>query len=384
MLAKFESWLLGSTCPAGLLCGWRATVTSIHAVCSVAFQFVWMGGLVLSISLWAGGAGILLGAVAAVLWGVIPVWGWVHRIRQDEAWPAARRRLGLVLAAAGVIVGMLAALPSPLGRRVPVVVQYHDEQVARAATDGFVVAVPVRTGQRVEAGDVLIVMDDPELQMRKDQLALDAEAARLRARRLSRDGQRALASAEQDRYLGLLRSLEELERQLQSLRICARRDGVVCSRNPERWLGRFARRGDLLLCVGEEHAKELLASIDGSDLEAYLQAVAAGQSCQVRLRGGSEFAVVPAVPRPRVRQSIPHPALAATAGGPLPVEPQAEATTGGQFRLIAPRSESCSPLDQRISTALRSGQQGMLVIGDSRSLISRAIAPLQHALAGGP
>lgn len=381
LLARLESWLFGRTCPPGLLSGWRASVTMIHAIGSVLFQFVWMGGVVISVSLWAGGAGVILGLVAVTLWGFLPLAQWVGRIRRDEEWSAVRPRVLALGGVACIGIGLLAVLPSPLSRRVPVVVQYRDQQIARAASNGFVVAVPVHTGQRVQAGELLVVMDDPELRVQKEQLALEAEAARLRSRRLSRDGQRALASAENERHLGLLRSLEELERQLDSLRICARRDGVVCSPRPERWLGRFARRGDVLLCVGEEASKEVLASIGGADFEAYLQAVERGQPCQVRLRGGEGFDVVPANPQPRVGQTIPHPALAVTAGGPLPVEPQTDARLGESFRLIAPRSESRSPLGDPVSQTLRSGQQGMLIIGDSRSLMGRAIAPLQQLFA---
>lgn len=382
LVAKLESWLFGRRCPPGLLSGWRARVTIVHAIGSVLFQVVWMGGLVISVSLWAGGLGVLLGAVAVTLWTILPLAQWIGRIRRDAEWTAARPRM---LAVSGVFctgIGLLAILPSPLGRRIPVVVQYRDQQIARAASDGFVVAVPVRTGQRVRAGELLVALDDPELRVRRDQLALEAEAARLRSRRLSRDGQRALASAERERHLGLLRSLEELERQVESLRIYARRDGVVCSPRPERWLGKLAHRGDVLLCVGEETSKEVLASIDGADLDTYLQAVERAQPCAVRLRGGERFEIVPIRPRPRVGQAIPHPALAVTAGGPLPVEPQTDAAHGQAFRLIAPRSESRSPLSGPVSQTLRSGQQGMLILGDSRSLMGRAIGSLRQLFAG--
>lgn len=376
---RLESWLFRRHCPPGLLGGWRGSAATVHAAASIVFQVVWMGGLILTVSLWAGGMGVVLGMTAATAWFVVPAWQWVARIRRDDGWPAIRRRTTTVAALALLAVGWLLAMPSPVGRRVPVVVGYRDEQIARAATNGFVVAVPVEAGQRVRAGDVLIEMDDPDLRVQREHVALDAEASRLRVRRLSREGQTALASAERDRYEGLLRSLAELDRQLESLRIRAQRDGTVCSRSPQRWLGRFVRRGDMLMSIGEEGAKELLASIDGSDLAAYLQAVEHHQPCQVRLRGGQRLTVIPGAPQPRVRQAIPHPALAALAGGPLAVEPHREAAGGDRYRLISPRSESRSLLPEEDSRSVWVGQQGMLVVGDSRSLIRRATDPLRCA-----
>lgn len=378
--ARLESWLFQRRCPAGLLNGWRASAATVHAAASIVFQMVWMGGLILTISLWARGMGVVLGVAAASAWFIIPGYQWMARIRQDEAWPAIRRRTFAIGGLAVVALGWLLALPSPVGRRVPVVVGYRDEQIARAAIDGFVVAVPVEAGQRVCAGDLLVEMDAPELRVQREALALDAEAARVRARRLSSEGRMALASAEADRYEGLLRSLAELDRQVESLRICAQRDGTICSRSPQRWLGKFVRRGEVLVSIGEEGAKEVLASIDGSDLAAYLRAVDQGQPCRVRLRGGQRFDVVPGAPQPRVQQTIPHPALAASAGGPLAVEPHRAATGPGAYRLIAPRSESRSLLREETSQRLWTGQQGMLVIGDSRSLLRRTIDPLRRAL----
>lgn len=378
--AQLQSWLLGRPAPPRLLTGWRGDVAVVHAACSILFQIVWMSGLVISVSLWAGGLGVLLGLVAVLTWFVLPVWRWVQGIRSSEDWQRSRPRVLALLTAGGAVLVVLMAMPSPLGRRVPVVVRYRDEQVARAASDGFVVAVLVDAGQRVVAGDVLVELDDPELKVQRDQLALDAEAARLRSRRLSRDGQVALASAELERHAGLLRSLVELDRQLASLRVRAQRDGVVCSRNPQRLTGRYVQQGDVLVSIGEEANKEVLASIESSDLEAYLQAGRQQRACLVRLRGGQRFRLIPAAPKPRVRQSIPHPALAAPVGGPLAVEPHSESADGSAYRLIAPRSESCSPLSAAVSQQLRAGQQGMLVIGDSRSLAQRTIDPLRRFL----
>ena len=46
----------------------------------------------------------------------------------------------------------------------PGVIWVPDQAQVRPETDGFIQQWPVRDGERVEAGQVLVVLDDPALQ----------------------------------------------------------------------------------------------------------------------------------------------------------------------------------------------------------------------------
>jgi putative peptide zinc metalloprotease protein len=123
--------LFGIQPQLSFLLGWRKKMATAHAACSVVFQAVWMGGLILGVSLWAHGLGVLLAAAALLLWVLFPITHWVHRIWTmdwDAPWTLNARRLRMLsydtlLAACCTFFFTVA---SPLARQVPVVVQFHE------------------------------------------------------------------------------------------------------------------------------------------------------------------------------------------------------------------------------------------------------------------
>ncbi len=382
---KCQAWLLGRPPQPSLLHGWQRTAALWHAVGSILFQIVWMGGLLWGILFWGGGLGIVIGGAAFLLWVVLPLARWISGLRASEQWRRYRSRLLAWSAALAGVLLLLSFAPSPLGRRIPVVVRYHDEQVARAASDGFVVDVPVRSGDPVTVGTVLVRMDDPQLRTRQAELSLDLESAHVLRRKLHNQGEHAMAAAESQRIASLSRQLTEINRQLDALTIRATRAGLVTSPRLETLQGAYLRAGDVVVRVGDEQHKELLASIHGADLQAYRRAVEEGKTLTARLRGGQSLTVQPAAPSPRASLTIPHPALVALAGGPIPLAASdRDADPQRSQPLASPHTESLSPLSAASSRRLRAGQQGMLIIGDNRSLMQRLYQRLQDSIPQSP
>ncbi|TWU49815.1 putative peptide zinc metalloprotease protein YydH [Rubripirellula reticaptiva] len=372
--AWIEKVLVNIPSPRPLLTGWRRTFATVHAVASVAFQIVWMSGLVIGISIWAKGLGIALAIVAAVLWCVFPLTKWVLKVwmyQSDQKRFFTSQRYRLVMLGFFVFSTLpsLSIVHSPMDRRVPVVVRFHDEQIARSATEAFVRKVHVTSGQRVSHGTLLIELDNPELKMKRDQKADDLQLAELRAIQLRRQHQLAMAASELETAESLRRQLDELNQQVRSLSIVAEREGFVIGLGVEQLQGRFVHPGDELLRVADPQEKELLVSVGPSDVEAFGKVTAQKLPGAVRLRGGQSFQATPMTLRPRARTTLPHPALAATVGGPLPVEPSPD--DDGQWRVVDPQMESVTPLDPITSLDIHAGQIGTLSITDNRTIASR-------------
>ncbi|CAN0494958.1 unnamed protein product, partial [Hapterophycus canaliculatus] len=55
-----ESRIFLMKSPKTHLAGWRRTFSAWHAAASLVFQVVWMGGLVIVVSMWAGPLGLLI------------------------------------------------------------------------------------------------------------------------------------------------------------------------------------------------------------------------------------------------------------------------------------------------------------------------------------
>ncbi len=369
-----NQWLLGTPAKPALLFGWRKNFATLHALASVTFQIVWMTGLVVGVSYWAHGLGVLLALAAVLLWAVFPLARWFVRVWFSD--PGGRFylndvRLRLICYASLVVLltENLSMSDSPLARRVPVVVQFHDEQIARARVDAFVDHVHVSRGQRVSQGMLLMELRDPELLLEREKKADDIKLAELRAVQFRRQGWLSKAAAEVENSNSLSRQLAELDDQIAGLQVFAERDGLIISPQLDYIQGCYVHRGDELLRVCDPQEKELLVSVPAEDMEAFQRAAKAARPTTVRLRGGTKLAATPALLRPRARQTLPHPALAATAGGPLAVEPSPDGDPS--MRLVQPHLESRTPLDPATSELVRDGQVGTMTIADNRSLLDR-------------
>ncbi len=369
-----ERILFGIPRTQSMLTGWRCAVATLHALASVLFQVVWMGGLVLGVATWAKGVGLVLAVFAVTLWVVLPLGRWLWKIWSITPSIGQRRRLVSYVLLFASLGQYIASAPSPLGRRVPVVVRYSGEQIARASSDAFVVAVHVVHGQQVEAGMVLVELDEPELREQRDSKADELETAELRAVQFRRQGDIASALLESQRAEGLKRQLDELNEQVKGLMIVASRSGVALCPKIDAMLGCFVRQGDEVLRVADPKSMELLISVAESDAAAFESTCEQHEKVSVRLRGGVWIHAQPEFLFPRAQTTLPHPALASTAGGPLAVE--ASPDQQGQMQLIQPRLECVTHLDPVACDEVYSGQIGSMSIGDTRPLLTRLVEHL--------
>lgn len=116
-------------------------------------------------SVWLG-----LGILGWSVWTLLlsPVKFWVDKLMQE---PGFERVLGRASFGAGVLVlfvgACIALVPLPSSMVVEGVVWLPEHAQVRAASDGQVETVWVRSGQRVVAGQALVSVLDPELETRK-------------------------------------------------------------------------------------------------------------------------------------------------------------------------------------------------------------------------
>jgi putative peptide zinc metalloprotease protein len=376
-----ERLLLKIDPPKSLLTGWRRSFATVHGFCSVIFQVVWMGGLIVGVAIWAEGLGILLALVAFILWVVMPMLRWTHKVwtsQPAERWGLNDRRKRLISYVALVlcVVQYFGSTSSPFARRVPVVVQFCDQQIARAPVDAFITQVHVMRGQRVMKGMLLVELDAPDLLLKRDRKADDLRLAELRVIQFRRQGDLSGAAAEAENAASLHRQLAELDEQVRGLQVTATREGLVLHPHGDSLIGRFVTKGAEVMRVCDPHQKELRASVSESDMQAYQSVVASELPTTVRLRGGATLEAFPSRLRPRASRSLPHPALAASVGGPLAVEPSPD--DDEEMRVTQPQLESITRLDPITSVEVEAGQIGMMTIADNRSLITRLVEAIQR------
>lgn len=185
--------------------------------------------------------------------------------RQDRPWPV---KLGLGLRAlavrflgrghvewklAGLLVaGLVAFLALAEGTyrlAASATLVSRSQQFIAAPFAGFVRTAPVRAGERIADGALLVSLDDRDLQL--ERLRLQAEIARVeaQAQRAGAERDRARASilaAERDQHAAQLTLVQQ---QLDRTRLVAPFAGLVVSGDLSRRLGGAVEKGEVLFAI---------------------------------------------------------------------------------------------------------------------------------------
>ncbi|MFG0266982.1 MAG: site-2 protease family protein, partial [Rhodopirellula sp. JB055] len=373
-----QSKLFGMRAPSCQLTGWRRGFAACHAAASVVFQMVWMGGLIVVVSMWAGPVGLLVAMAAVLLWVMLPslqftkkVWTYSESSETFSKW-SHRRRAVWTCVTFLFLAQFLVTLPSPLSRPVPVAVRFADDQILRSPVNGFVERVLMRSGDAVMAGEVILELMDHELVAQRDATELELDAEEIKWQRHEGLGELGLAEAAKQKAESLRRSLEELNAQVDALRVVAQRDGEILTTDLQDLKGSYVRAGEELVHIGVRQRMELLVSVGDADLDAYRSTLLKNEPMQVLLRGGEVIEVYPKKLQPRASRQIPHPALAATVDGPLPVAPAKKQSESSEpFELLAPRFQSIVSLSPAVSHRVHAGETGQMALRDQRSLARR-------------
>ena len=286
----------------------------------------WLYRVVLSVAIvgWVGSWSMVLGVLAGVaMLGVLlvmPVVTFWRRLLRLSL-PDAQRRRALRAAAAlclGLVM-LVGGVPLPFSSVAQGVVWVPEQAQLRTGTDGFLVALEARHGDRVEAGQVLARLEDPRL-------TADVEKYRHR-----------LAALDADLFQAMLRDPvklrnveEEIERvrtqlaraqELQAaLELRAGASGQLVMPRQADMQGVFVRRGTLLGHVLTGEASRLRVAVE-QDVAALVRDDTRGASVRLAELPGTGFPARVLRAVPAATEQLPSAALGDFAGGRLPVDP---------------------------------------------------------------
>ena len=195
--------------------------------------------------------------------------------------------------AAALAVGLLLTVPVDDTLSRTCIVQSAQPSDLYAPQAGLVTEVRVTAGQAVQAGQLLLVIDNPELARDRDRARFDLEQNQLLTDRAAALAARAEASGRTDEAarrraeLGQLtvraRQLEtaraDAQAKVDALRVTAPRDGVVQTDALADLRGRYVEQGALLLSLGRPG--EVKVSIELSEQAA--QRIAVGSVADLRV-----------------------------------------------------------------------------------------------------
>ncbi len=351
---RLNHWLFGikSTVPTEM--GSRRNVLLSYGLAAAAWKVIICASLLIAASVLFHGAGVAIAIAGLLAWFGVPAFRMGHMLYRMAGDSPARLARGSLLAAAAVGVGLgVLSLPVPFGAVAPGIVELREGSTVRAEADGFVETLYFSPGQSVEAGDLLLTLQNRELQTEYSDLVLQLRQADLRQRAALEAHRAGDANVAADLVLALERRLMKAREQIAGLEIRAAVSGTVQLQDADLLRGRYVREGDELLVIDNAGARELHISVAQEDQPGLRGRQ--GEPMQVRI--GTRPSFVGRLTRltPRATLSLKHRELATPEGGTLAVV----ASEGqDEYVLTEHRFDAVVQLPKEVSIALNSGERG--------------------------
>ena len=276
------------------------------------------------IVLWIGSQSVVLGILAAayILFTLCirPLWTAISWIGTAVPAGAARVRARTIGGVAGAcLLCLFFSVPFPSNTLARGVVWLPEQAQIRAQTEGFVAKILVRDGEPVREGDVLLVMEDPDLVVERDVLA--RKLAGLQADQFSvllRDPGRA-QNLEQD-IVSVESELGRADERIGQLTVRAQLAGRLAMPRQEDLPGRFFRRGERMGYVLASEEIGVRAAVPEYEVDLMREAT---RRITVRLADTpSELLAAERVREvPAATHELPSAALGDRGGGPYVTDP---------------------------------------------------------------
>jgi len=341
---------------------------TMYGVAALCWRVMFCVGIIIAAMALFHGAGIVLAVLAAVLWGGLPAIKFAKYLfggQSDDA-PNLPRFLKTAGTMAVVAVLMLTVVPWPGLSRAPAVVEFAPLTTVRAYSSGFVRELVVQSGQQVEQGQIIAVLENDQLLSELVKLDVEIKQSQLKCRIFQQAQEMASYQAELKNLESLETKQREKARQVDQLTVRAPTSGQILGRNLASRLGSYLSEGEEIIAIGNEKQKEFRFSVAQEDHDTYRDYV--GRAVNVRLKPGNWLQANLETLDPRAKLEPAHQALCATYGGPLPVKDrqagsaEQEDGTSNRYELLAPRFSGSVKLSPLQSTSLNSGQLGTVTI----------------------
>lgn len=192
--------------------------------------------------------------------------------RRYFAWKA-------VILALALVAGTLFTAQVPHTVKAEATVEGVQLRQIAASFEGFIAEAPVREGDRVAAGDLLVRLDDREQALELLRLSTQAEEITFELDRTVGEQDPAAAQILRARLQQIEAQRQLIEERMQRMRMTAPFDAMVLSGDPTRSVGRAVSQGEPLLTIapaGEYRIRMRVAQTDAA-------LVAPGQPGKLRL-----------------------------------------------------------------------------------------------------
>ncbi len=272
----------------------------------------------------------------------------------SASWLGRHREIVFSGGVLATICLLAVVVPSPIQPTIPGYVALRDPQLIRAEADGFLTEILVSGECRIEAGDLIARLSNPDLEtelgLKRIELTIADETIALK-RAQGHLAELQSATAQRD---ALSLQVAQLARRVENLNVRSPSAGQLVQNDLASRVGLFLKAGEPLAMVARAEELELVATVGQLDV-ASLRAVV-GQPIEVRLSGSTALTGTLEKVEPRASDRLQEPLLAAIYGGPLAVQVQQSESGEEELKLLQPRFEMHLRLEPDMAAQVTPGQ----------------------------
>lgn len=268
------------------------------------------------------------------------------------------RALGITGGLLGLFLFVTAVLESPEYVRVDGVLQAQQHAQVNAASSGILVERGAELGEVVRAGQVLVSLSNPSLELERAAAERELSGLQWQAQRATAGGQAQLRAI-REQIKALETKLSLIDARLADLTVRAPASGVWVGGEFEGELGQWVQRGQPLGEVINPDAWTFVGVLPQVDTFLFERQLAAAE---VRLRGQEAHVFGVTLPRviPHENGILPSAALGMASGGPIAVDATDPSGTTAREPFFRLESDFLADLASPGLGVLRHGVRGTL------------------------
>jgi putative peptide zinc metalloprotease protein len=353
------------------------TWLTVYGISSNIYRIIVFSGILLFVADRFLLIGILMAAVCAISWVMVPVIRFLKYLASSPNLERQRIR-AVAVSTVGLAVLILAfnIIPFPNHFRAPGVLKSREWTEVVNESPGQVAALLAPSGARVNKGQPLLRLANPplELEMAAAKAAVEEVQARLRH---ARSDDTASLKPLQSRLESVEKRLLRLQRDQAALTIEARQDGVWIAPNLHEMVGRWLTRGTALGLIIDPSGFEFIATVAQEDGDSLFAQRVLGAEARLLGQTDRTLGLGPLRIVPAEQSRLPSPALGWAAGGDIRVahdDPQG-------MRAAEPFFEVRAPIAASEGVALLHGRAGKIRFDlESEPLLPRWLRRLRQLL----
>jgi len=342
----------------------EAVFILVYGAAALIWRIVVLTVIIIAASFLFGGGGLILGLISLAIMAGRALKNLAAYFRDGR--PGERPdpkiygpRLALLAGAAGLVL----FFPFRPTLTAPGVTDFGNAAIVRVECPGFVKEVHSAQEARVRKSDPILTLTNAEEEARLLRLKNRLRQAGIRARRHQTAGDLSTAQMETQKLESLRKQVREQEAYVGSLVLRAPSDGRLIGRQLSNLPGTYLQTGTEVGTIQQRKLREVEVAIPQTDIELYRQHQDHPVQVKILGRPGRFYGLLQA-PDPQASRQVPHPALAGSLGGPLPVvakEMPPDSHSGSprqqdSYELVRPVFTAKVSIKERLDENLRSGE----------------------------